>query len=156
MWQNAVLGHTSWNTRSLSLSLLHNQEVWVSVTRTWLLELGPDCLKRRLLKQMPECPKGYSWNAPKILQFWFCLLVLGFFVMSSLLSESFYPFQSITHRTLQSQDVSWNWSPQNHIPLRFSCHCICEYTATINQQSVTIDACYASGYWNNLSLMGRS
>lgn len=49
---------------------LHNQSVRVPVTRTWLLELGPDCLRRSHFDaQMPEGPKGYSWNAPKILQF---------------------------------------------------------------------------------------
>lgn len=79
---------------------LHNQSVRVPVTWTWLLELGPDCLQRSHFDiQIPEGPKGYSWNAPKILQFWGFFLFVLFFIMSGLLSQSFYPFQPVKSPT---------------------------------------------------------
>ena len=46
---------------------LQNQAVQVPVTGTRSPEAGPNCLRRsRFDIQMPEGPKGYSRNPPKI------------------------------------------------------------------------------------------
>lgn len=120
---------------------LHNQSVRFPVTRTWLLELGPDCLQRSYFDaQMPEGPKGYSWNAPKILQVWGFFLFVLFFIMSGLLSESFYPFQSVKSPTEPLQSLK-DWYLENVFhPLKITLPSGLATTASMSIQPHSINS----------------
>lgn len=92
--------------------------------------------------------KSYSWNAPRTYNsvYVVCPPRRTSFIPSCLLNHPLKPSKV-------SRFVTWKCipSPENCIPLRFSCYWICECTAISNPQSVITDACYVSGYQNNLS-----
>lgn len=135
IWQNAVLVHTFWDPKCYS-------------TKDLLIRTGT-----RMSAEKTEGLKSYSWNAPRTYNsvYVVCPPRRTSFIPSCLLNHPLKPSKV-------SRFVTWKCipSPENCIPLRFSCHWICECTAISNPQSVITDACYVSGYQNNLSLLGRS